>query len=696
MNWLYLKLVYLFNLASILFIILINNQSNADQSVSIFADNIKSMNSGDMIEATGNVVIINNDGTKIKADKITYNENNETANGEGNVIINDFDKNTFFLEKFESENNLDYFSGEGVGIRLSDDSRIVSSNVNKKEQITILSNAEYTPCKEDRYLIKDCPAWKLQSKKIYQDNEKKTIYYDHAKIYLFNVPIIYLPYFSHPDPSVNKRTGFLMPTIQTDQNLGDQFSIPFFIDISGNKDLTFTPNIQSKSNNFYSFDYRHLNDFGRFDIEASIDDNNDNQGTRNHLFFNSKINNEIGNLHVFLKTSNNDTYLRKNKINQLTVLESGISFEKKDENKYLSILSSSYKHLTIKDANQWEYVYPKVEYNLENLKINKSQGDFSLFNNLSFQKNLNESYHSLISSQINWDFNKISKSTGLVFNNDAFFRIVSLSEDNKFIADEETVRFYPQISSKITMPLFKETKNTNQTLTPVIMPILAPYNNYTQAQNITNSNIFSTNRSSSIVESESGPRINYGLEWFMEYENNFDLKLSTGQSLKFNKNKEDTSNEVSDYYLSSNLIFEEDKYFNNSVIIDRENLDVKTNNANLLLIFDKFKIGIDYDYNSGKYYTASEQLRLSNSFEFADDLKFNFTGAKDIDTNKNIGYQYGLLYENDCIGIDLNYYRDLTQDRDIVESNGYSFTIVLKPFGTTKKYGKNRIFGPKI
>ena len=55
-----------------------------------------------------------------------------------------------------------------------------------------------------------------------------------------------------------------------------------------------------------------------------------------------------------------------------------------------------------------------------------------------------------------------------------------------------------------------------------------------------------------------------------------------------------------------------------------------------------------------------------------------------------------MLYENDCLGIDFNYYRDLTKDRDIEESDGFSFTIVLKPFGSTNNYGKNKVFGPRI
>ena len=46
--------------------------------------------------------------------------------------------------------------------------------------------------------------------------------------------------------------------------------------------------------------------------------------------------------------------------------------------------------------------------------------------------------------------------------------------------------------------------------------------------------------------------------------------------------------------------------------------------------------------------------------------------------------------------INFNYYRDLTKDRDIAESDGLSLTIVLKPFGSTKSYGSKKLFGPEV
>ena len=315
----YLKLIYFFNISILLFVFLLGKNISAEQTATLIADEIRSNNKTDVINAKGDVIIINHDGTKIKADRIIYDKQKQKVEAKDNIIINDLEGNTYFLDDAITFDGLKYFEGSNVRTRLIDDSRIVSKNVLKDNNVTVLMDAEYTPCNENNYLIKNCPGWKLKANKIYHDTNAKTIHYDHAKIFLFNMPLLYLPYFSHPDPSVNKRTGFLMPTIQTDNNLGEIFSIPYFVNIAGNRDITITPHFQSNANNIYSLNYRHINDFGKLNIDGSIDDNNDKRGTSNHLYVDAKINNPFGNLDVTLKTSNNDTYLRKNKINKLTV-----------------------------------------------------------------------------------------------------------------------------------------------------------------------------------------------------------------------------------------------------------------------------------------------------------------------------------------------------------------------------------------
>lgn len=666
----------------------------ADQEIKIYADEISIDQENEKISAFGNAIAINQNKLRINSDKLIYNRKQKSLKADGNVIINDESQNTFFLEELKSNNNFNEISGNKVRARLTDDSRIVGSNYIKDGEISIIHNAEFTPCKKDNYLIKNCPGWKLKSKNIIHDNKTKTIHYDHAQIQLFNVPVFYLPYFSHPDPSVNKRSGFLMPTIQTDNQLGETFSLPIYFNLKSNLDITFTPNIQTASNNFYNLNYRQLNKNIRLNLDASIDDNSDNSGTSNHLFVDSEIFNPFGTLNAFLRTSNNDTYMRKNKINNLTTLKSGFDFEREVDDTYLSIEAAGYKHLTSQNQ-QWEYLYPKIIYDIENID-NVYEGNISLNNRFSFRKNLNQTYTTLASAQLDWSNQKINNKFGLITNNEANLRVVSISIDEKTNDDKNNIRFYPQLSSKISYPLLKTSSSTNQTLTPIIMPIIAPYNNYTSLQEVTNSNLFSSNRATSLNEWEGGPRINYGLEWYINSENGADLKTVIGQNFRFNKNNSDKTSEISHYFINSNITMNTNNYLDSSLIIDRDDLETRSLSANSFNEFGNIIFAINYDYTSGKYSSPAEQIAVGGKYVLEKNLFLKFTGAKNIDTNKNIGYQYGILYENDCLGIDFNYYRDLTKDRDISESDGFSFTIVLKPFGSTNNYGKNRVFGPKI
>ena len=695
MNIMQKKNVFLALTISLVVLLLFYNVINAEEKIKIYADEVRVDEVNEKVTATGNAVAVNEDNIKIKSDKLIYNKSINYLEANGNVIINDQMKNTFFLDELNASNNFNTISGKSVKARLHDDSRIVGSNFDKKDKISIAENAEYTPCIKENYLIKNCPGWKLKSKKIYHDSENRTIHYDHAQIQLFNIPVFYLPYFSHPDPSVKKRSGFLMPTIQTDNQLGETFSIPIFINLNSNRDLTFTPNIQTTANNFYNLDYRHLNDSFNLEINSSIDDNDDNTGTSNHLFFESEIFNSYGNLNTYLRTSNNDTYMRKNNINNLTVLKSGIEFDREEKNTFFSIETIGYKHLTV-DNQQWEYLYPSIVYDINNIDNNIFDGNVSLNNKFSFRKNLNENYVSLASSQLNWTNQKIKKNLGLIFDNEANLRVTSISIDEKSRSDTSNIRFYPQLSSKISYPLLKSSSSFNQTVTPIIMPIIAPYNNYTGAQDVTNSNLFSTNRATSISEWESGPRINYGIEWFINSEKGTDIRTVIGQNYRFNKLRDDTSREISDYFINSNININLENYLDGSLIIDRDDLKIRSLNANSFNRLGDLIFAINYDYTSGKYNTSAEQIAVGGKYELENNLFIKFTGAKNLDTNKNIGYQYGILYENDCLGIDFNYYRDLTKDRDIRESDGFSFTVVLKPFGSTNNYGKNKVFGPRI
>ena len=67
--------------------------------------------------------------------------------------------------------------------------------------------------------------------------------YDNAVFNFYKIPVLYFPKFFHPDPTVNRQSGFLKPKLNNSNILGSSLTTPYFNEISDDKDLTFIPTI---------------------------------------------------------------------------------------------------------------------------------------------------------------------------------------------------------------------------------------------------------------------------------------------------------------------------------------------------------------------------------------------------------------------------------------------------------------------
>ena len=63
----------------------------------------------------------------------------------------------------------------------------------------------------------------------------------------------------HPDPTVERQSGFFSPQINSSNILGDSVYVPYFHVISENKDLTFQPTFFNSSMQMFRNEYRQKN-----------------------------------------------------------------------------------------------------------------------------------------------------------------------------------------------------------------------------------------------------------------------------------------------------------------------------------------------------------------------------------------------------------------------------------------------------
>ena len=84
--------------------------------------------------------------------------------------------------------------------------RVFSNTINIKDEELKFIKSTFTMC--DYREGDKCPPWELSASEMRHDKIKKTIYYDNAVIRVYNIPIFYFPKLAHPDPTVDRRSGF--------------------------------------------------------------------------------------------------------------------------------------------------------------------------------------------------------------------------------------------------------------------------------------------------------------------------------------------------------------------------------------------------------------------------------------------------------------------------------------------------------
>ena len=83
--------------------------------------------------------------------------------------------------------------------------------------------------------------WQIKAEEVVDDKELQIVEYHDAVMEIDGIPVFYTPYFSHPDPSVKRASGFLPPTSAPAARSASTPTIPYYWVIAPDKDATFRP-----------------------------------------------------------------------------------------------------------------------------------------------------------------------------------------------------------------------------------------------------------------------------------------------------------------------------------------------------------------------------------------------------------------------------------------------------------------------
>jgi LPS-assembly protein len=236
------------------------------------ADEVKYDYNNQQVSAVGNVQIYYN-GATVEADKIVYDQKNKRLHAEGNARLTEADGKVSYGQLLDLSD--DYRDGfiDSLRLETADETRMAAVRADRTDKnYTVLQSGVYTACEPCRDNPKKPPLWQVKAARIIHNESEKMMYFEDASVEFFGVPIAWVPFMSAPDPTVKRKTGFLMPVTSTSTAYGFGIETPYYISVAPNWDATITPRYTTTQGPLLRGEFRERFEDGQLTIRgAAID-----------------------------------------------------------------------------------------------------------------------------------------------------------------------------------------------------------------------------------------------------------------------------------------------------------------------------------------------------------------------------------------------------------------------------------------
>ena len=220
------------------------------------------------VSAVGNMQMFYN-GTSVEADKVIFDQKTKRLHAEGNIRLTDAEGKVTYANIMDLSD--DYRDGfvDSLRVDTADATRMAATRADRSAgNYTVFENGVYTACAPCKDNPKKPPLWQVKGARIIHDQTEKMLYFENAQLEFFGIPMAYLPYFSTPDPTVKRKTGFLMPAYTTVSGYGYGVETPFYWAIAPDYDATFNPRFTSKQGVLFQGEFRQRLINGSYQIRA--------------------------------------------------------------------------------------------------------------------------------------------------------------------------------------------------------------------------------------------------------------------------------------------------------------------------------------------------------------------------------------------------------------------------------------------
>lgn len=693
--------------------------SEDSEDVLLVADEVYELDEQNQVVAEGNVEA-RYQGRVLRADKLIYDRTTQRVRASGNVVILDPDGTQRFADEIEVVSNLSDGYAIGFSARLPNGATTAANAaIRESNGINAFDQVVYTACElcdED-----DTPTWTIRARRAVLDERSQMFSYRDAVVELAGVPVFYMPFFAHPDPSSGRRSGLLAPSLGTSTKFDYFYQQPYYWAISPHSDLTIAPLVTGGTNPLLELDYRKRFWSGNLEINAS--------GTKEQLFDSDgdKFGDKSWRSHLYARGLFNITprwswgFGAERASDDLYTQRYSLDGENKRRGLYNSQPRRLLSQLFLIGQDTDFYADAAV-FNIQGLRAGDDDAELPSAAPLLFAEQLYDlgafgqgavsASTAFLNRNVGADSRRASVAVdwsktsvlpgGVLLEPFSETRLDYYAFDSDVSPEANVTRAVGNVGARLSYPLFRPGKNVDLLVTPIAMGAWglsnvndpAILNEDTQLYEFDETSLFEANGFNNFDLYEGDGKAALGFSTQMRWKGG--TRISTIAGRRWRSRSDPTfgvstnlDGTVSDWVGGVNAYFGRRLSIATRVRLDDDTFELNRIDARLRTEFWRARMSLGYykvDDDIGEVGNGDEGIQIFGSFRITDNYSLTYGRLRNIQDAFDARHALGIAYEDECSRFEIAFERSEFRDRELEPSDSIQFRFSLKTLG---EFGSN-------
>lgn len=557
------------------------------------------------------------------------------------------------------------------------------------------------------------PLWLIRAERIVRDEEAGQIYLQNARFELGGTPVLWLPRFRIADPAKGRASGFLVPNWRSSDQLGRSLSLPYYIVLSDQADLTIAPLFTNRGTVLVDSTYRRRFAKGTLDMRGALAYDSASSTQEIDAFGSLHARFDIGRgyrLETVLAHSSDKTFPIKFGLTNASRLESRITLSRQTAATRFELSALRFQTLRNDEQDaQLPLIAPQLRW--RHFGVGPFAGQIT--GDLELTGLTRRDGRDMLKLHGGGEWRKSwTSSSGLIaqISHSLYGTVASVSDAGAFSG--QSARISGTVAAKLRWPFMRAHEGGLDMIEPVAELVLSRAhrtgpnlpNEDSQAMEFDAANLFALNRFPGNDRLEEGWRLNLGVHssHFNAKGWNFDLTL--GQVLRAKSTNGYPSNTGLNN-IRSNLVaaavFDLPPYLtlSNQTLFDRQ-FNFSRNDIQLSLAYGRGSLAANYVYldpdledgGAGKH----NELSLSGKYQLGDFWTIDAELQRNLETRQNMRSKLGLEYRNDCVAIRFSASRQHVASATLPAATEYGLNIALAGLGAPGAERARRCTGTAV